>query len=80
MNQLTLYTTSGCHLCELAFQQLQQLDTTRFVIDTVDIALDEALVEEYGTSIPVIQFPDQSTIAWPFEFRDIETKLASDDR
>lgn len=75
MSTITLYTTAGCHLCELAYQQLQQLDPEQFTVHLVDIALDAQLMKRYGTTIPVIQFSDQSTLAWPFEFRDIQTQL-----
>ncbi len=75
MNQITLYTTQGCHLCELAYLQLQQLDPEQFSLHLVEIALDEDLLMRYGTTIPVIEFPDQTTLAWPFEYRDIEARL-----
>jgi hypothetical protein len=75
VTQLKLYTTLGCHLCELAYQQLQQLDNKQFSIHIIDIALNDVLVERYGTAIPVIEFADQSTLSWPFELHDIETKL-----
>lgn len=75
MIQLKLYTTVGCHLCELAYQQLQQLNSQQFSIQSIEIALDDALVERYGTTIPVIEFPDHALLTWPFEFHDIETKL-----
>jgi hypothetical protein len=73
--QITLYTTVGCHLCELAHQQLRQLNSDQFTVHTIDIALDDALVKQYGTMIPVIALPDQTTLAWPFEFHDIEALL-----
>ena len=75
MTELKLYSTVGCHLCELAYQQLQQLDSKQCQLDTIDIALDDALVTRFGTAIPVIEFPDHSILAWPFEFHDIETRL-----
>lgn len=62
---LILYSTDGCHLCELAKQQLDEL-TLPF--EVIDIVTDDALVEAYGVSIPVlrVQGKDQA-LFWPFE-------------
>jgi len=70
---LILYTTAGCHLCELADTILQALNLT--VIKT-EIGDDDDLVERYGVHIPVIKFPDRSELSWPFELQDIEHKLS----
>jgi len=66
MNQsaITLYSTDGCHLCELAAAQLQQLSEPFTTIDIID---DTLLVERYGVSIPVIAKSDGTEINWPFE-------------
>lgn len=77
MIEIRLYTTVGCHLCELAHQQLRQLNSDQFTLHTIDIALDDALVKQYGTMIPVIALPDQTTLAWPFELHDIQALLNS---
>ena len=76
MISITLYTTAGCHLCELADAMLHELPTHQKIIVTpVEIGDDDELVERYGTSIPVIQFEDDSTLNWPFTQQDIERKL-----
>jgi hypothetical protein len=75
--EITLYTTVGCHLCELAQQQLRQLNSEQFTLHTIDIALDDTLVKQYGTLIPVIALPNQTTLVWPFEFHDIQALLNS---
>ena len=43
----------------------------------VEIGDDEMLVEQYGVRIPVIKFPDQSELNWPFNQNDILHKIAS---
>nr|WP_274601932.1 glutaredoxin family protein [Vibrio sp. S11_S32] len=48
-----MYSTSGCHLCEMAFKQLQQLNLTDNV-RVVDIAFDDDLFARYGVTIPVL--------------------------
>jgi len=61
---VTLYSTDGCHLCELAAQQLHQLAVA---FTTVDIIDDPDLVERYGITIPVVANNDGNELNWPFE-------------
>lgn len=67
--KLLLYSTSHCHLCELAQELLEStLDSTRFEWEKVDIASSEALVKTYGVRIPVIQDTrNQRELGWPFD-------------
>tara|TARA_R110002049_G_scaffold152381_5_gene316354 strand:+ start:46 stop:288 length:243 start_codon:yes stop_codon:yes gene_type:complete len=76
MTTLILYTTAGCHLCELADTILQTL-SSRYELSIIptEIGDDDQLVERYGIRIPVVKFPDNSDIGWPFDQYDIETKL-----
>lgn len=72
MTNVILYTTTGCHLCELAealLLQAQQQIT--FTIVSIEISDDDELVADYGTTIPVIEFQDGSQLNWPFELDDI---------
>ena len=65
---LILYSTDGCHLCELAEQLL--LASTAATVEgweVVDIALDDALFERYGWSIPVVKAESGAELAWPFD-------------
>ncbi len=45
---LTLYSTEGCHLCEMAFQLTEQLNISHHV-NVVDIAFDDELFSRYGS-------------------------------
>jgi len=74
---LILYTTAGCHLCDIAAEILQA-STSHRTLDIIhtEIGDDDELVERYGIRIPVVKFSDESEIGWPFELNDIETKLA----
>lgn len=73
---LTLYGTTGCHLCDQAEALLAQAASARRLEwRYVDIALDDALVERYGTRIPVLLADDGREIGWPFSLLDI-LKLA----
>lgn len=69
---LTLLGTSGCHLCDQAELLLQQAAAARALQWKYrDIALDDALVECYGTKIPVLLADDGRTLRWPFSLLDI---------
>ncbi|NOQ94948.1 MAG: glutaredoxin family protein [Methylophaga sp.] len=75
--QITLYTTAGCHLCDLADAILLALSEQHHLdILYTEIGDDDDLVECYGIRIPVIRFSDGTEIGWPFEQHDIETKLS----
>ena len=75
MSSLILYTTAGCHLCELAeeilFTLSQQYDIT---FTCVEIGDNDDLIQRYGTRIPVIAFEDHTELNWPFEAQDILRK------
>lgn len=68
MTDFILYHTSACHLCELAedillpvMQQHQQ------VMQRVDIADDDILLDTYGVRIPVLRhLASGNELGWPF--------------
>jgi glutaredoxin len=69
---LTLYGTVGCHLCDQAEALLQRAAAARKLEwRYVDIADDDALVEKYGTRIPVLLTAQGTEIGWPFSLLDI---------
>lgn len=71
MRQLILLSTLGCHLCELAKQEIEPLLLPlSLVIEEVDIANDEELLKKYGVRIPVIKLAGQSQeLGWPFDIQ-----------
>ena len=60
---LTLYSTSACHLCELAKGLLRGAG---IAFEEVDIADSDELFERYGVRIPVLRRPDGGELGWPF--------------
>ncbi|MCR8915287.1 glutaredoxin family protein [Marinobacter panjinensis] len=66
--ELTFYTTSQCHLCELAEALLVNTPMPAPIpVDAVDIAQSRQLVERYGTRIPVLRRNDTGEeLDWPF--------------
>ncbi len=64
----TLYTTSGCHLCEQAksvFWPCAEILGVK--LQEIDIAESEEMVERYGIRIPVIASQGGAEIGWPFD-------------
>lgn len=52
---VTLYTRSGCHLCEEAGRVIQAARRrARFALEVLDIDQDAALRERYNDQVPVI--------------------------
>lgn len=66
---ITLYSTSGCHLCEQAYQLLTQANIAD-PITIVDIAFDDKLFSRYGVTIPVVEFQGVE-LNWPFDFNEL---------
>ena len=76
---LGLYSTLGCHLCEQAELLLLALPLTEpLVVEVVDISDDDALVQRFGTRIPVLGWEETgdsgaagkkqgSELDWPFD-------------
>ncbi len=64
MSGITLYGTSCCHLCEQAEEILREAGVEA---EHVDIADDDALLEKYGTRIPVLRRADGAELGWPFD-------------
>lgn len=72
MNQVILYSTDGCHLCELAQEQLDIINTHYKIVDIID---DVDLVNRYGTRIPVVLNKDNKELGWPFELAELQQFL-----
>lgn len=66
---LLLYTTLGCHLCELAEQvALSVINPGRYKLVKVEISESDELMAHYGVRIPVMALEGQpGEIAWPFD-------------
>ncbi len=76
MRSLTLFSRPGCHLCELAIEQLEPLCRSAGVaMRVVDIDADDALRERYGLRIPVICGSGQELSAWPLDLPQISRWL-----
>jgi len=82
MSKSTIYffTTSGCHLCEQAYQMLDYFIkndaevAVKIDIKVTEIADNDQLVEQYGIRIPVLK-NSTSELGWPFELEELRLWL-----
>jgi len=66
--QLILYGTSGCHLCELAEQELLIQVAQGWQVELIDIAEDDQLLDRFSLLIPVLQHNASGKLLnWPFD-------------
>ena len=73
MKGIKLFSSPGCHLCELGEEVLLRVQTTyKFEIEIVDISSSEELVEKYGIMIPVLLNTENGKhLYWPFNAEEI---------
>ena len=69
---LQLFGTLGCHLCEVAEQQLIPLLQAGCRVEAIDIAEDDALLARYQTLIPVLRNARGDELHWPFNSEDAQ--------
>ncbi len=67
--QLIMYSTLGCHLCDLAEQVILTSGIlNNCEVEIMDIAEDDVLIDQYGIRIPVVKDSESSSeIGWPFD-------------
>lgn len=77
---LLLYGTLGCTLCELAREiAVAEAQRAGCVVEDVDIADDDELLERYATLIPVVRRSDRSLeLGWPFDHHALRRLLQDD--
>jgi glutaredoxin len=82
--QLTLFTKPGCHLCEEAKtvvdSALDQFKTEHSAdspieLTEVNILEDQALLEQYGEEIPVLQINGATHAYWRIDSERLITAL-----
>lgn len=68
--ELYLYSTSHCHLCELAETLL--IESAVKPVKIIEITEDDQLLLQYGLRIPVLKRLDTNAeLGWPFNLNDI---------
>lgn len=71
-----LFSTTGCHLCEVAEALLMPFVEHGLLVELIDIAEREDWVEKYGLVIPVLRRCDTgSELNWPFDAEQVVSFL-----
>ena len=74
MQRVLLLGTSGCHLCELAEQIINDhlSHNQAWLIDMIDIAQQEQWQAQFALLIPVLYHPEsQKQLGWPFDLQQV---------
>jgi len=71
--ELILYSTEGCHLCEMALELVERA-RSESTLEIVDIAFEDSLFERYGVTIPVLAYKE-SELNWPFNLEQLQKWL-----
>lgn len=77
MVEVILYTRNDCHLCELAQQYLEELQTSvPHHLNIIDVDSDAKLKNLYGFNVPVVIVGPYKLLA-PIEKKDLEISLSA---
>jgi glutaredoxin len=75
MKEVTVYSRSGCHLCEIAIDRINSvINDYDFTINIVLIDNDSELEKEFGEQVPVILIDNKIHDYWRI---DLERFIAS---
>lgn len=77
-HELVLYGTTGCHLCELAEQELLIWVEQGWQVELIDIAEDDQLLDRFSVMIPVLHHSASGRLLnWPFDAAILHTFLSA---
>lgn len=78
MKSLIMYSSEGCHLCEIALDMINMFtDNSKFQIKETEISDSYELMEKYGIRIPVVKVEDsEEELGWPFTPQQLLAFLA----
>jgi glutaredoxin len=77
MKHVTLYTSSGCHLCERARATLIGLqDELRFALREIDITGDAELEARYREWLPVVEIDGERAFVYHVDPHGLRRRLA----
>ena len=65
MKTVTVYSRSGCHLCEIAIDRISSvINDYKFTLDIVLIDQNSELEKEFGEQVPVILIDNKIHDYW----------------
>ena len=78
MKEVTVYSRSGCHLCEIAIDRLNSvIDDYKFTLNVVLIDNNSELEKEFGEQVPVILINDKIHDYWRVDLERFTTAIKS---
>jgi len=78
MKEVTVYSRSGCHLCEIAIDRLNSvIDDYKFTLNVVLIENNSELEKEFGEQVPVILINNKIHDYWRVDLERFTTAIKS---
>jgi len=78
MKTVTVYSRSGCHLCEIAIDRINSvINEYRFTLDIVLIDNNNELEKEFGEQVPVIIIDNKIHDYWRVDLERFTAALKS---
>jgi glutaredoxin len=75
--RVALYHAPGCHLCERALEQVEQLQQELdFELDIVDITGDDALEAAYREWLPVVEIDGRRRFTYFIQLEPFRSAVA----
>ena len=78
MRRVVLYSRPGCHLCDVAREQIGRVrERHPFDFEEVDISGDDAMESAYGLRIPVVTLDGNEVFETSVDERDLAELVRS---
>ena len=78
MKSVTVYSRSGCHLCEIAIDRINSvINDYKFTLDIVLIDHNSELEKEFSEQVPVILIDNKIHDYWRVDLERFTTAIKS---
>jgi glutaredoxin len=78
MKEVTVYSRSGCHLCEIAIDRINSVNNDyKFTLNIILIDNDSKLEKEFGEQVPVIFINNKIHDYWRVDLERFTTAIKS---
>ncbi|MEN9915392.1 MAG: hypothetical protein RL725_67 [Actinomycetota bacterium] len=78
MKSVTVYSRSGCHLCEIAIDRINSvINDYNFTLDIILIDQNSELEKEFGEQVPVILINNKIHDYWKVDLERFTTAIKS---
>jgi glutaredoxin len=78
MKNVTVYSRSGCHLCEIAIDRIKSIEPDyEFNLEVLLIDNDNELEKEFGEQVPVIMIDNKIHDYWKVDLERFTNAIKS---